>query len=180
MKLSDLQYESSYGPKARPIKDRFDENWELNEVTGCWEWIGSVTDINCGGGYGRLKIKGKMRPAHRISYLLHKGEIPDNLFVCHTCDNRKCVNPDHLFLGTHSENMQDMLKKGRDNYVRGEKVKHSKLKTHEVIQIKEMLADGWRGRDIARCFGVDERLISNIKHNRIWAHIKLYDSSTYG
>jgi hypothetical protein len=77
--------------------------------TGCWNWTKHLS----GGGYGAFKIEGIMRPAHRVSYELFWGEIPDGLQVCHRCDNKRCINPDHLFLGTQKDNIADCIKKGR-------------------------------------------------------------------
>lgn len=77
----------------------------------CWGWH-AVKD---GNGYGMLKINGKMHRAHRISWVIHNGDIPEGLCVCHKCDNPGCTNPLHLFLGTHQENMKDMRLKGRAN-----------------------------------------------------------------
>lgn len=77
----------------------------------CMEWIGSLNSK----GYGQISINNKPMGAHRFSYLLHFGEIPSHLEICHHCDNRKCVAPNHLFLGTRKDNMQDALKKGRMN-----------------------------------------------------------------
>jgi len=81
-------------------------------IDDCWIWMGSRSKK----GYGVFNIKGKQKKAHRISYEFHKGEIPDGLFVCHRCDTPQCINPDHLFLGTNHDNMQDAMNKGRFIY----------------------------------------------------------------
>lgn len=75
--------------------------------SGCWEFSGAISST----GYGKVGFAGKVWNAHRLSWFFHNGNIPDGMFVCHNCDNRKCVNPKHLFLGDHIDNMVDMLKK---------------------------------------------------------------------
>lgn len=88
-----------------------------NPESGCWEWIGRREQYT---GYARVKLKGKKISIHRLAYELWKGPIPEGLFVCHSCDNRICINPEHLWLGTHQDNMDDMVKKGRQYTPKGD------------------------------------------------------------
>lgn len=90
-------------------KEKLLENVDIDLKTRCWNWTGYKTEL----GYGRLRLNNKKTLAHRASYEIFVGKIPDKKLVCHKCDNPSCLNPDHLFLGTNNDNVQDRVKKGR-------------------------------------------------------------------
>ena len=101
---------------------------KVNKTESCWLWTPGSRGKT---GYGAFKIKGKVIDSHRVSYEIHKGEIPEKMYVCHTCDNRKCVNPEHLFLGTAKDNWQDGFDKGRIKLLGG--INTEKLKKHPSL-----------------------------------------------
>jgi hypothetical protein len=115
-----LQCEGSAPPNMQSLKEKFDKKWEPVPFSGCWLW----TDSCHRSGYGQLFVRSRTNRfaknvrAHRLSWELHNGEIPEGQYVLHKCDVRSCVNPDHLFLGTHEENMIDMCRKRGWNYER--------------------------------------------------------------
>ena len=134
---------------------------------GCWIWKASCV----GAGYGQLTLShGKRGAAHRVSYELHKGEITEGQYVCHTCDNRRCVNPEHLFLGTQRQNLADMVAKGRSP--RGVGNGASKLTEQQVTIIFARLRAGVPQNLIAKEFGVADSQISRIKLGREWSHLR--------
>lgn len=123
-------------------------------------------------GYGMQAIRGKGCTTHRLSkFIFHGFDIDSKLFVCHHCDNRKCFNPDHLFIGTNRDNMIDMFKKGRGNRSRGEMSPFSKLSNEKVHIIKAMREDGETYTSIALNFGVYPATIRCVCKQETWAHI---------
>lgn len=116
----------------------------------------------------------KNQRTHRVSYQIFVGEIPKGISVCHACDNPSCCNPEHLWLGTHKENMQDAGKKGRMSRIvkiKGENNGRSKLKTKEVIEIISMLKSGMKTQDIASKFKVSNFCIIAIRYGNNWNHV---------
>ena len=109
------------------------ENNIFYSPCGCWIWTGNQRKKQ---GYGGFRYLGKMMLAHRVSYILYKGDFDIELSVCHSCDHPSCVNPDHLFLGTHSDNMKDMALKGRGKSKKGSDHYNSKLNEISVKYIK--------------------------------------------
>jgi len=133
----------------------------------CWQWFG-VKHLN---GYGRFRFNGKYYLAHRFSWEFYKGEIPEKLDVCHTCDNPSCVNPSHLFLGTHQQNMQDRTQKERQ--AKGELIGNSKLTEEDIILIKDLYQRYKIPHSkLAKMFQVNKSGISRIINKQMWKHIK--------
>lgn len=139
----------------------------------CWEWLAGKSK----GGYGQVKINNKTYLTHRISWILHNGEIPEHnsfhgMCVCHTCDNRACVNPSHLFLGTNNDNTQDMIKKERNAQPQGEQHGCHKLTEKEVIEIREKyIPRKYSARKLAKEYGVYHSTILRIVKHVIWGHV---------
>jgi hypothetical protein len=132
-------------------------------ASGCWLWQGLVRP----DGYGAARFEGKERGAHRVAWMLFRGEIARGMVVCHRCDVRACVNPDHLFLGTAADNARDMAEKGRNRL--GEQHGSAKLTAKQVRRIKAMLAeDRMYVSEIAREFGVSETTIRAIRAGKTW------------
>ena len=128
----------------------------------CWEWQAGITQGK-EGGYGMFWFNGTNVGAHRFSYSLYKGEIPKDKHVCHSCDNRKCVNPKHLWLGSRLENQKDMVEKGRS--LKGTKQNNNKLTEEQVLSIYK---DSRSLHAIARDYGVNASNVDHIKHGRSW------------
>lgn len=160
---------SCAAPKRKPFSGRFMANVSPEPNTGCWIWDGNYHTRT---GYGQIAsggasgIVGKTLKAHRASFEMFKGPIGAGLSVCHSCDNRWCVNPDHLFLGTTAQNLDDMRRK--DRHTRGERTPWSKLTAE---QVKSILNETGSSSSVSKKYGVSPALISRIRKGLIWRHL---------
>jgi hypothetical protein len=157
-------------PRGTP-EQRF---WaKVRKGDGCWEWTAAGSRgygvMGLGGQYGKRVL------AHRFSWELHNGPIPDGLNVCHQCDNPPCVRPDHLFLGTHADNVRDLVSKGRNATVRayGEAGGSSKLTNDQVMDIRRQRAAGVRSRVLADRYGISRTNVRLIVIGKSWSHLPL-------
>ena len=152
------------------LRDRFWAKVSIGEPSECWRWNGSLGS----NGYGQINISGRPLKAPRVAWFLTFGFWPGGgLCVCHRCDNRACVNPSHLFLGTVKDNTEDMLRKGRGSappVLRGEKGTAAKLTELQVARIRERLREGSTTKELGRAYGVSQAAIWWIKVGRNWAH----------
>lgn len=143
---------------------------KVRKAEGCWPYLGaSIPD-----GYGWVSWRGTQMGAHRVAWILTHGEIPKGMHVLHRCDNRRCTNPDHLFLGTHLENMADMYAKGRNT--RGATAR-AKLTEAQAIEIKRTYryekSRKWsNAKELAARYGVSPAAISHIASGRTWRHLQ--------
>lgn len=134
---------------------------DKKDATSCWLWLGGTNDA----GYGQVWDQAKMAKAHRISWELTYGSIPEGVFVCHSCDNPPCVNPNHLFLGTNADNMHDMVVKGRSSH--GIDKVDAKLNEEKVRHIRNSSMFGW---ELAELFGVHTSTIYCARNRTTWKH----------
>lgn len=144
---------------------------KVRKTADCWIWTGKPNH----SGYGRI---GWSRPnvhlAHRVSWIMAYGPIPDELRVLHRCDNPPCVRPDHLFLGTQQDNMRDAAEKGRMKpppHGLGEDAPNAKLTERDVLQIRKRVAAGEFQKRIAKEYGVNPSNVSAIKRRLTWRHL---------
>lgn len=144
----------------------FRERSVVDPETGCWNWTGAVHKKH---GYGAINIGGRTTRAHRAAFICATGNngLTPADDVCHRCDNRRCVNPDHLFLGTRKDNMRDCAEKGRIRvpHLVGEDCPASKLSRDQVLAIR---VDNRSQRELGRLYGVDKGTIASIKRGKTW------------
>lgn len=149
------------------VEDRFWNKVRIGD--GCWEWTRSVnTD-----GYAQLTFDGKTRRASRVVLGLCGTVIPEGMHVLHRCDNRRCVRPGHLFLGTHQDNMDDRGAKGRSRGGSNPGSRHpaSKLTELDVLSIRSRVYAGETQRSVSAAFGISNQHISDIIARKVWRHV---------
>jgi hypothetical protein len=145
---------------------RFISKYVKEPETGCWIWTACLS----GDGYGAFTFRGKIVGAHRVSYIINVGEIPDGLCVLHKCDTPACVNPEHLFLGTKKDNAHDAMAKGRN--VKGVTHGLTHLTEQNIREIRSLVSRGAiTQKQIADMYNVDRTTVSCIKTRKSWAHI---------
>ncbi len=145
------------------LAERLERNSMPEPNTGCQLWLGSGIDF----GHGRMRWKGDLHLTHRLAWIAHRGPIPDGMMVCHKCDVPACINPDHLFIGTNADNVQDMYTKGRRTMGRGENGPNAKLSDDQVRAIR---IDPRRHKLIAAEYGIHPQSVSDIKTRRYRKH----------
>jgi hypothetical protein len=149
------------------LHQRFAAKVQPPDANGCWLWAGAKS----GAGYGHIGVDGMTVSAHRVSWALVNGPVPDGLHVLHRCDVKRCVNPAHLFVGTNTDNVRDAINKGRfghSRHVRGEKHPRAKLRAEDVYTIRAALAEGASQSSLARRFGVTSNAVNAIALGKSW------------
>jgi hypothetical protein len=142
----------------------------VTKSDGCWIWTAARDQR----GYGCFRWNGRLVKAHRVAWMIERGPIGDGLHACHRCDNPPCVRPDHIFLGTASDNMRDAYTKGRlraPDGPRGETHHKARLTAIQVVEVRSLLAGrALRHREIATMYGVGRTTITAIAQGKNWKH----------
>ena len=147
---------------------RFWSKVDKSKENGCWEWTGACS----GFGHGNFVISRRNLGAHRVSWEIARGRIPDGVCVLHRCDNPPCVNPAHLFLGTKFDNARDRHSKGRDGDHRGSMNGRSKVKEHDAALILFLATCGAKRSRLAAMFGLSISSVDDICSGRTWKHVQ--------
>lgn len=155
------------------LQERFEQRYIPEPNSGCWLWVGTQHTR----GYGRIqkevgsrKKRAKLERAHRVAWELYRGPIPTDMHVLHRCDVTSCVNPDHLFLGTQTDNMADKYRKNRANHVCGENTHNAKL---DCATVKKIRANpGITNREWAKLLGVSKKTVWKARTGNLWRHVQ--------
>ena len=158
-------------PAHAPVEVRFWKYVDKGEPDECWPWIGSKGRK----GYGQIRDRGRTLKAHRVSYAIHHGEVPDGAHVLHHCDNPPCCNPAHLFAGSPADNTADAMTKGRLRFPPapkpGESNIQARLTEADVVAARRLHRDGCNFHELARRFGVDRKTIRQAVRGERWRHV---------
>lgn len=155
-------------PRKLFTAQRFDDFHTLDSKTGCWNWNRALNE----DGYGKVVSGGKKTGAHRFSWERANGQvIPKGMVIRHSCDNRACVNPAHLLLGTQADNIQDTVSRGRQSSGKGERAGNAKLTESAVREIRQRVRNGETRTAVARSFSISIAQAANIAARRAWAHV---------
>ncbi len=136
-------------------------------MTSCIEFTGYKTAF----GHGQQRYEGRTQYAHRVVWQKHNGSIPSGVIIRHSCDNPACVNVDHLEIGTHADNVNDCIKRGRSRALRGEQAGRAILTEKDVLAVRAMIEEGYTVVECARLFNIANSTASAIKHRKSWRHI---------
>lgn len=169
IRISELTEEQ----KLERLKKSFEKH--VIRKDGCWGWKGPIAK----GGYPVMSCRSTIGPnrGHKASWIIYRGEIPIRMHVCHKCDNPICTNPDHLWIGTHKQNNDDKIAKGRSRYIqppimKGKLNPSSKLTEDQVKEIKKLINEGHSCYGIGKDFGVSKTTILRIKKGTNWKHVE--------
>lgn len=139
---------------------------KVRKTDKCWIWTAGIRNLS---GYGQFWFQGRSVLAHRFSFALARGPLPDSDILLHSCDNRLCVNPEHLSIGTHDQNVRQAVERNRTSH--GEAHHNHLLTEDQVIEIRQALKQGEFQRAIAERFGISQITVSNIKTEKTWRRV---------
>lgn len=160
--------------RSGPDIDRLKAKMKVNDETGCWEWQKSLNT----NGYGQFRFRGRPQQAHRVSWILHNGEIPEGegqyktLYVLHKCDNPICINPEHLFLGSQSDNANDAISKDRWHQLPGLTGEAHGRALITEDDVRAIRASDMPARKIAVQYGISHGAVQHIRKRRSWKHVE--------